>query len=110
MVANTPMDTDKVKIYGSKVKVDSVAKVAEIEEAEKQKMLNKVEKIIGHGCTVFINRQLVYNLPEQRFADAYAPGAPTPRLQPLGSNPQASRLVQGWDSSRAIRLVEPPLA
>ena len=30
MVANTPMDTDKVKIYGSKVKVDSVAKVAEI--------------------------------------------------------------------------------
>merc|ERR1719162_973405 len=70
MVANTPMDTDKVKIYGSKVKVDSVAKVAEIEEAEKQKMLNKVEKIIGHGCTVFINRQLVYNLPEQRFADA----------------------------------------
>jgi T-complex protein 1 subunit beta len=33
-------------------------------------MLNKVEKIIGHGCTVFINRQLVYNLPEQRFADA----------------------------------------
>ena len=70
MVANTPMDTDKVKIYGSKVKVDSVAKVAEIEEAEKQKMLSKVEKIIGHGCTVFINRQLVYNLPEQRFADA----------------------------------------
>ena len=70
MVANTPMDTDKVKIYGSKVKVDSVAKVAEIEEAEKQKMLSKVEKIINHGCTVFINRQLVYNLPEQRFADA----------------------------------------
>jgi T-complex protein 1 subunit beta len=35
------MDTDKVKIYGSKVKVDSVAKVAEIEQAEKQKMLDK---------------------------------------------------------------------
>jgi len=29
------MDTDKVKIMGSKVKVDSVMKVAEIEEAEK---------------------------------------------------------------------------
>jgi len=70
MVANTPMDTDKVKIYGSKVKVDSVAKVAEIEEAEKQKMIAKVEKIMAHGCNVFINRQLVYNLPEQRFADA----------------------------------------
>ena len=34
LVANTPMDTDKVKIYGSKVKVDSVAKVAEIEAVE----------------------------------------------------------------------------
>jgi len=70
LVANTPMDTDKVKIYGSKVKVDSVAKVAEIEAAEKKKMLDKCEKIIAHGCNVFTNRQLIYNLPEQRFADA----------------------------------------
>ena len=77
--------------------------MAEIEEAEKQKMLNKVEKIIGHGCTVFINRQLVYNLPEQRFADAYAPGAPTPRLQPPG--PQTR---PGLGSSRATRLFEAP--
>jgi T-complex protein 1 subunit beta len=35
MVANTQMDTDKVKILGSKVKVDSILKVADIEEAEK---------------------------------------------------------------------------
>jgi T-complex protein 1 subunit beta len=70
MVANTPMDTDKVKIYGSKVKVDSVAKVAEIEAAEKKKMLDKVDRILSHGCNVFVNRQLVYNLPEQKFADA----------------------------------------
>jgi len=35
VVANTPMDHDKVKIFGSKVKVDSMMKVAEIEEAEK---------------------------------------------------------------------------
>merc|ERR550537_1284358 len=70
MVANTPMDTDKVKIYGSKVKVDSVAKVAEIEAAEKQKMLAKVDRILAHGCNVFTNRQLIYNLPEQRFADS----------------------------------------
>ena len=34
MVANTSMDTDKVKIYGSRVRVDSLAKVAEIEAAE----------------------------------------------------------------------------
>jgi len=70
MVANTPMDTDKVKIYGSKVKVDSVAKVAEIENAEKSKMLDKVDRILAHGCNVFCNRQLIYNLPEQKFADA----------------------------------------
>ena len=29
MIANTQMDTDKIKILGSKVKVDSVAKVAD---------------------------------------------------------------------------------
>merc|ERR1719506_2344001 len=69
MVSNTPMDTDKVKIYGSKVKVDSGAKVAEIEAAEK-KMLDKVDRILAHGCNVFTNRQLIYNLPEQKFADA----------------------------------------
>ena len=39
--------------------------VAEIEEAEKQKMRNKCEKIINHGVNVFVNRQLIYNFPEQ---------------------------------------------
>lgn len=32
-------------------------------------MLQKCEKILTHGCNVFINRQLIYNLPEQFFAD-----------------------------------------
>ena len=64
MVANTQMDTDKVKILGSKVKVDSIMKVADIEEAEKQKMKRKVEKIIAYKPDVFINRQLIYNYPE----------------------------------------------
>jgi T-complex protein 1 subunit beta len=27
MIANTPMDTDKIKIYGSRVRVDSMTKV-----------------------------------------------------------------------------------
>lgn len=31
LVANTPMDYDKIKIYGTKVKVDSIDKIAEIE-------------------------------------------------------------------------------
>ena len=42
------MDADKVKIMGSKVKVDSIMKVAEIEEAEKLKMKRKVEKILKY--------------------------------------------------------------
>uniref|UniRef100_A0A915CTW6 T-complex protein 1 subunit beta n=1 Tax=Ditylenchus dipsaci TaxID=166011 RepID=A0A915CTW6_9BILA len=70
LIANTPMDTDKVKVFGSRVRVDSVAKVAELEAAEKEKMKDKVNKIIAHKVNVFINRQLIYNYPEQLFADA----------------------------------------
>uniref|UniRef100_A0A7S0HJA7 CCT-beta n=1 Tax=Hanusia phi TaxID=3032 RepID=A0A7S0HJA7_9CRYP len=69
LIANTPMDTDKIKIYGAKVKVDSLSKVAEIEQAEAAKMVAKCDKIIACGCNVFINRQLIYNKPEQYFAD-----------------------------------------
>lgn len=70
LVANTPMDTDKIKIFGSRVRVDSTAKVAELELAEKEKMKEKVELILKHNINVFINRQLIYNYPEQLFADA----------------------------------------
>merc|ERR1712048_1064946 len=54
MVANTPMDYDKIKIYGTKVKVDSV---------EKDKMKKKVNRILEYKPDVFINRQLIYNYP-----------------------------------------------
>lgn len=70
LLANTALDTDKIKIFGTKVKVDSMAKVAEIETAEKEKMRAKVQKILSHGINCFINRQLIYNFPEQLFADA----------------------------------------
>lgn len=69
LVANTPLDHDKIKIFGSKVKVDSMMKVAEIEEAEKLKMKRKIDKIIAHKPDVFINRQLIYNYPEQLLAE-----------------------------------------
>lgn len=49
LIANTPMDTDKVKIYGARVRVDGMAKVAEIEAAEKAKMRRKCEKILETG-------------------------------------------------------------
>mmetsp|Transcript_16962 Transcript_16962/g.43287 ORF Transcript_16962/g.43287 Transcript_16962/m.43287 type:complete len:536 (+) Transcript_16962:99-1706(+) len=70
LVANCQMDTDKIKIYGARVKVDSFEAVAEIEKAEKEKMKIKVDRIVKHGCNVFINRQLIYNYPEQLFKDA----------------------------------------
>lgn len=75
LIANTSMDTDKIKIYGSRVKVDSIDKVADIEAAEKDKMKHKVEKILQHGVAgkpvnCFINRQLIYNYPETLFAAA----------------------------------------
>lgn len=70
LLANTSMDTDKIKIYGSRVKVDSLDAVAEIEAAEKSKMKAKVDKILGHGANVFINRQLIYNFPESLFTAA----------------------------------------
>jgi hypothetical protein len=39
--------------------------VAEIELAEKEKMKDKVDLICNHDINVFINRQLIYNYPEQ---------------------------------------------
>jgi T-complex protein 1 subunit beta len=81
LVANTPMDTDKVKVFGARVRVDATGKLAELERAEKvspspsivdskEKMKAKVEKIKAHGVNCFVNRQLIYNWPEQLFADA----------------------------------------
>lgn len=70
LIANTPMDTDKIKVFGSTIKVDSMSKIADLELAEKEKMKDKVNKILNHKCNVFINRQLIYNYPEQLFADA----------------------------------------
>merc|ERR1711998_44879 len=70
MVANTSMDADKIKIFGSRVRTESMSQVADIEAAEKQKMIGKCKKIVDHGINVFINRQLIYNLPEQTFTEA----------------------------------------
>ncbi|KAL7244713.1 hypothetical protein ACSBR2_000142 [Camellia fascicularis] len=70
LVANTATDADKVKIYGARVRVDSMSRVAEIEGAEKEKMREKVQKIIALGINCFVNRQLIYNFPEELFADA----------------------------------------
>ena len=49
LVANIATDTDKVKIYGAHVPVDSMSKVADIKGSEKEKMREKVQKIITYG-------------------------------------------------------------
>merc|ERR1712100_552384 len=64
------MDADKIKIFGARVRVNSIGEVAKLETAEKQKMKAKCDSIISSGLNVFINRQLIYNYPEQIFADA----------------------------------------
>jgi T-complex protein 1 subunit beta len=69
LIANTPMDYDKIKIYGTRVKAESMEAVAEIEKAEKEKMKEKVDRILAYKPNVFINRQLIYNYPEELFAE-----------------------------------------
>lgn len=70
LIANTSMDNDKIKVFGSRFKVESPERLAELERAEAEKMREKVELIKKHNINVFINRQLIYNWPEQLFADA----------------------------------------
>lgn len=67
LIANTPMDTDKIKIMGAKVETDSPDQLAKIEDAERKKMIEKCEKIKNYNPNVFVNRQLIYNLPEEYF-------------------------------------------
>lgn len=69
LVANTAMDADRVKIFSTSIKTDDTAEVAKIEAAERERMYRKCSKIVEHGANVFINRQLIYNLAEQYFAD-----------------------------------------
>jgi len=69
LVANTQLDADKIKVFGASVKVDAVSKLESIESAEKQKMLDKVDAIASHNPDVFINRQLIYDFPEQALRD-----------------------------------------
>ena len=70
LIANTSMDTDKIKVFGARVRVEGTSKLAEIERAEREKMKAKVERIKAHGITCFVNRQLIYNYPESLLTTA----------------------------------------
>ena len=63
------MDTDKIKIFGARIKAEGTSKLAELERAEREKMKDKVANIAAHGINCFVNRQLVYNYPENLLAE-----------------------------------------
>lgn len=71
LVANTSLDYDKIKVFGAKVQVSSIKELSNIEEAEKQKMREKIDRITLKDnkpfYDVFINRQLIYDFPMELF-------------------------------------------
>jgi T-complex protein 1 subunit beta len=69
LVANTALDSDKIKIHGTRIKVSALSKLAKIEITEQKKILDKCKKIISHMINVFINRQIIYNRQESFFTD-----------------------------------------
>ncbi len=97
LIANTSMDTDKIKVFGARVRVEGTGKLAELERAEREKMKAKVDKIKAHGITCFVNRQLIYNYPESLLADAGI----------MSIEHATSRVSSVWPSSRAARSPVP---
>lgn len=65
LVANTSLDYDKIKVMSSKISVNSVRELEKIEAAEKEKMVNKIERIASIKFDLFINRQIIYDYPMQ---------------------------------------------
>lgn len=62
LLANTSMDQDKIKIHGAQVNVKSVFELSRIEDAEHERMQEKVDLITKEEkIDVFINRQIMYD-------------------------------------------------
>ncbi|SAL99533.1 hypothetical protein [Absidia glauca] len=60
LIANTPMDTDKIKIFGARVRVDSTGKLADLERAERDKMKAKEPRtVLGGGCSEMLMSKAV---------------------------------------------------
>ncbi|KAI5185357.1 T-complex protein 1 subunit beta [Nematocida homosporus] len=66
LVVNTALDTDKIKIFGAKASVTSPKDLERLEEAERQRMSEKVAAISKHA-DVIVNRQIIYDYPTQEF-------------------------------------------
>lgn len=48
-----------------KISVDSVRELANIENVEKEKMMSKIDLISNIPFDLFINRQIIYDYPNQ---------------------------------------------
>ncbi|KGG52978.1 hypothetical protein DI09_11p230 [Mitosporidium daphniae] len=70
LVANTPLDTDKIKVFGSRMRVESSEALAALERAEREKMRLKIEVMKAMKINCIVNRQLIYSWPAQLLADA----------------------------------------
>jgi len=66
-LGSSNVDTISPPVTNANLSIPS--KLAELEKAERERMVAKCKKIIDHGINVFITRQLIYNLPEQVFAE-----------------------------------------
>jgi len=71
LVANTAMDADKIKINGAQVNVKTVSELSKIEDAERERMEEKVNLITKpeNEIDVFINRQIMYDHFLQLFKE-----------------------------------------
>jgi len=78
LVANTALDTDKIKIFGARVRVDGVDKLAEIEQAEKDKMKKVRQQHTAHALAL---------LPLYFFFLVFPPGVLMKRCLDLQSLP-----------------------
>lgn len=73
LVANTSLDYDKIKIFGARIEVTSISELANIESTERERMRKKIDSICLHNneniCDIFVNRQLIYDLPKSLFSE-----------------------------------------
>jgi T-complex protein 1 subunit beta len=61
------MDSDRVKLCGTRVVFVSLVGIAELEGVERAKMRDKCDNVLSLGINCFVNRQLVYDFPEHIF-------------------------------------------
>ncbi|ORD98137.1 TCPB [Hepatospora eriocheir] len=69
LLVNTHLDYDKIKITSSKIQVNSISELEDIENAEKKRMAEKIDLITQHDFDLIINRQLIYDFPMQLLVE-----------------------------------------